>query len=120
MKNKELNKQSFAEKLKQLMHSDRQFLAPGVNRDTVAAALGTNRTYLCYYIRETYGQSFPEYINTLRLEAALDMFNSGDYDIQGVAEAVGYTCYSSFYRAFMKRYGVKPTDFLNIEEKNSE
>lgn len=116
MKNKQLDKQTIAERFRQMMHDEQIYLNPHVNRDSVAASMGTNRTYLCNYIREVYGQTFPEYIATLRLDDAIGMLRGAQaaaVDIQGVAEAVGFIHYSSFYRAFIKRYGMKPSDFLN-------
>lgn len=115
MKNKLLDKQTLTERLRQLVHEEQIYLNPHVNRDTVAASMGTNRTYLCKYIREVYGQTFPEYIATLRLDAAIEMLRGEQsfMDIQGVAEAVGFIHYSSFYRAFVKRYGMKPSDYVN-------
>lgn len=115
MKNKELDKQTLTERLRQLIYEEQIYLYPHVNRNSVAASMRTNRTYLCNYIRKVYGQTFPEYIATLRLNAAIEMLQDKHHsmDIQSVAEAVGFMNYSSFYRAFLKRYGMNPSDYVN-------
>lgn len=106
-------------RLKQLMDVEKLYTTPGVKRDMVAVALGTNRTYLCACIQETYGQTFPEYITSLRLNAAIKLLeeNEGLIEIQVVADFVGFGTYSSFYRAFVNRYGIKPTDYVCFLEK---
>lgn len=107
---------TLADKLDELMIKKRLYTNSEINRDSVAAALGTNRTYLYNCIRDTYGQTFPEYLMNIRLNAAVVLIeeNKNNPDMQYVAETVGYANYNSFYRAFTKRYGVKPSEFLSF------
>ncbi len=113
---------TLADKLDELMIKERLYTNPEINRDSVAAALGTNRTYLYNCIRDTYGQTFPEYLMNIRLSAAVVLIeeNKNNPDMQSVAEAVGYANYNSFYRGFTKRYGVKPSEYLSFIKQKQE
>lgn len=114
-KEKEEADSSFSEQLDNLMRTERLFADAEMNRDKLAARMGTNRTYLSAYLRDVYGQTFPEYITSLRLADALRLLEDNtSQDMQQLAVAVGYTSYTSFYRAFMKQYGVKPGDYVEF------
>ena len=101
------------------MIPERLFTRSELTREELAARLGTNRTKLGSAIKETYNQSYSEYITSLRLNEAVALLDKQrDMDMQLVAENSGYGTYSSFYRAFLKQYGVKPTDYVRfLKEK---
>ena len=110
---------SLIDELEKLMITERLFTRSELTREELAARLGTNRTKLGSAIKETYNQSYSEYITSLRLNEAVALLDKQrDMDMQLVAENSGYGTYSSFYRAFLKQYGVKPTDYVRfLKEK---
>lgn len=55
--------------------------------------------------------SVTEYINQKRLLAAAHMIRAG-HSATYTATELGFTDYSSFYRAFKKQFGVSPTDLV--------
>lgn len=53
-----------------------------------------------------------EYINNLRLEKAVEMFEQGNTSILDVSLSVGFHNLSYFHRAFKKKYNMTPLTFI--------
>lgn len=64
------------------------------------------------------GKTFKVYINDLRLENIKDMLEDEfyNYSISKIAEIGGYKTYSTFYREYIKKYGIPPTK--NLKSNN--
>ena len=54
-----------------------------------------------------------EYINNLRLEKAVELFEKGNTSILDVSLSVGFHNLSYFHRAFKKKYHMTPLSFIN-------
>lgn len=59
-----------------------------------------------------------EYVNNVRLEKAVELFEQGNTSILDVSLSVGFHNLSYFHRAFKKKYGMTPRSF--IKELKSE
>ena len=60
-----------------------------------------------------------EYINNLRLEKAVELFEKGNSSIMEVSLSVGFHNLSYFHRAFKKKYHMTPLSFINDLKKYS-
>lgn len=75
---------------------------------------------LCYFSNYHFMRFFKkhmnmtciEYINNVRLEKAVEMFEHGNTSIMDVSMSVGYNNLSYFHRAFKKKYGITPLSFI--------
>ncbi len=79
------------------------------NADGLAERVYLSKFHLMRLFRQETGESLHEYISRRRLQAARELIASG----VGVTDAcfqVGYGSYSSFFRAYVKQFGVSPTD----------
>ena len=63
--------------------------------------------------RQKMGTSFYRCVTQQRLIAAKVLINEGKA-LEDVGRAVGFTDYSSFYRAFKKEYGITPRQFTQL------
>ena len=62
------------------------------------------------------GDSFPSYINKIRLDEAVEMLReSPNLAISDVAEAVGFTM-ANFRIQFKQRYGMTPVEFREVQD----
>lgn len=58
------------------------------------------------------GKSFPQYINTIRLEEAYKLLtNHPEMTIYQIADSVGFTA-PNLRMQFKKKYGVPPSEYL--------
>ena len=86
-------------RLERLMQEERIFTQPDLKLDDLATMLGTNRTYLLRCMKEEMGMSFSEYINRHRIAYARRLHEENPKLLKSeVAQMVGYSSMSSFYR----------------------
>ena len=74
----------------------------------LARQLGLNQRKLKMGFKQLFGAPIFQYTQSLRLEKALQLLQTGDYSIREVADAVGYTYSKNFTTAFKRHYGVSP------------
>lgn len=75
--------------------------------------IGTNRTYLSRVINEKTGMSFVNYLNSYRIEKALEILSDTDDDtpLKAIGPAVGFSSMSTFYKLFQEKVGMTPTKY---------
>jgi two-component system response regulator YesN len=82
----------------------------------IAGQLGMNLSYLSRAIKEETGVTFVHYLTELRLSEAKERLMKHNAKIYETAAAVGYKDYSHFAKAFRKRFGCSPTEFLKMSQ----
>ena len=82
-----------------------------LSRETLVLYLNTNRTYIPEAVKVVTGMSFPQYINSIRLEEAVKLINeSPQTPIAVIAKKVGLTA-PNFRELFKRKYGITPTEY---------
>ena len=127
------SEKKLALELQQLFETEKIYRQQGLNVDDVVKRLNTNSKYLSNVISQYYGKNFTGYVNTFRVDEAIDILKQqqdtgskyANYTIQAVAEEVGFSGKSSFYLAFNKIIGVSPLEYIkalynNAEDENTE
>ncbi len=83
-------------------------IAEPLSLDAIANEFYVSKYYLCRAFKRHNGISILGYINTKRVMMARQMIESGEVAAV-VSERVGFSDYSTFYRAYRKAYGRAPT-----------
>ena len=101
------------DRLGKLMQEDKVYKEKNLTRDKVAALLGTNRTYLSQIINEKTGMSFIYYINSFRIEEALEILSDPDEEIplKALSQDLGFSSLTTFYTFFQKKVGMTPAKY---------
>lgn len=98
--------------LERCMERERLYLNARLSLPELAAAVGTNKTYISTYLHGQ-GCTFYDFINRYRVEEACriidQMATSGRIPMADVAARSGFNSISSFNRYFFKVKGVTPT-----------
>ena len=90
--------------------SQNGFTAPGLTIEDVAIQLGSNRTYLSNYIKQTFRVSFREWIAGLRIDYAKQLLSATPkMSVGDVCEATGFLSKSYFVKIFTEREGTSPS-----------
>lgn len=84
-------------------------IAEPLSLDAIAGEFYISKYYLCRAFKRHNGISILGYINGKRVMMARQMIESGEVAAD-VAERVGFSDYSTFYRAYRKAYGQSPTE----------
>jgi YesN/AraC family two-component response regulator len=96
-----------------LMQQERLFLQPSLSLTDVADRLHTNKTYISKLVNSTYGVSFPDFLNALRVDYAQQyLLEHREARQDDVAKASGFLSASSFNIIFKKVAGMTPKMWL--------
>lgn len=95
-------------RVERLMRVDKVFTRKDLSRDMMAEMLQTNRTYLSRAINLCTGKSFPNYVNTYRINEAVNVISNPDMDVplKELADNVGFTSVKTFYKVFNNETGL--------------
>lgn len=67
--------------------------------------------YLSALIKSRTGVPFKQYLQTLRMEAAVARLLTSDVKVADIAQAVGFSDPAYFNRIFKKQYGISPDNY---------
>lgn len=102
-----------SQKIKTVLEYIAAHYAEDISIADVAAACYFSEYHFMRFFKRCTGVSCGEHIKWLRLEKAAERFSEGETDILEVALSVGFHNLSYFYRAFRKKYGMTPKEFIN-------
>lgn len=118
---KEIQSFEIENKLEILMREKQFFLTPNLKLGDVVKEVGICRTYISNHINKTYGCSFSDYINKLRIEhAKVLMAQTDNAKLATISQMAGFTSEQSFYRNFHKFTGMKPLEWMNMNKERSK
>lgn len=111
---------SLLTRFRNLMVNEQLFLQPSLSLDDIAERLHTNKTYVSKLVNNTYNLSFPELLNTLRIDYAEQyLVNHPDANQAMIAKACGFRSASSFNNIFKKITGLTPKMWLMTRERDN-
>ncbi|MDI6784499.1 MAG: helix-turn-helix domain-containing protein, partial [bacterium] len=87
-----------------------------MNRDAVAETVHLSPSHFSVLFKEVTGQTFTEYLTHTRIETAKRLLGNPEYNIEQIAEKVGFNDESYFTLVFKKLTGVTPSRYrLNLQ-----
>ena len=99
-------------RLCQLMEDEKLYTDETLNREVLAAKLGTNYKYVEQTIREcANGETVFDFINRYRLQYVANLLRTTDETVSLISEMSGIGSRSTFFRLFRDFYGMSPTEF---------
>ncbi len=79
-----------------------------------------NPNYLCMLFRRRLGTTFSEYIKSIRMNKAKELFESKNITVSEVSGLVGYRDYSYFHKTFTAYFGITPAQYKKSVAKKAE
>lgn len=94
-----------------LFENEKIYLNPNLKVSDIAAAIGTNRTYISAYFNKETQCTFYDYVNRYRIEYACKLLENSDEKILQIAELSGFNSAQAFIRVFTKIKGISPSKY---------
>jgi len=79
-----------------------------------------NPNYLCMLFRRRLNTTFSEYIKSVRMNKAKELFESKNITVSEVSGLVGYRDYSYFHKTFSGYFGITPAQYKKSVAKKTE
>jgi len=92
---------------------------PNLSLQWIADVLKYSASYVGRIFKADKKLSVSEYINSFRLNQAIELLADGTYSINHVFESVGFVSESYFYTIFKKKYGCTPKEYRSARMKSS-
>lgn len=114
------NDQDLISRFQSLMIDKKLFLHSRLTLDEVAEELHSNKTYVSKMVNNVYNMSFPEVVNTLRVDYAEQyLMLHRDAKQEEIATNSGFLSASSFNTTFKKVTGITPKVWLaSVDRQN--
>ena len=92
----------------QIIHYLEAHYSEDLSLDSLAEALGYNKSYLCVAFKKDTRQTILDCLNTIRIRSAAELIIYSDHTLTQVAELCGFSSVSHFNRVFLKYAGITP------------
>lgn len=102
--------QKFVQNVKEIVTNT--ITEPDFSVEFLAKELGLSRMQLHRKLNALIGQSTIAFINAIRIEKAINMFDNGCDRVQEAMDAVGITSYAHFILLFKKEKGMTPSKYI--------
>ncbi len=90
-----------------------------ITTETAAQALFMSTSHFSHVIRQNFNLSFSEYLRKYRLNCAMRYGTDTPKSVRQISEAVGFTDYAYFSRAFKEYTGVAPGVYFSKRKRRS-
>ena len=106
------------------MTEAKAFLDRNLYRDLsveeTATHVGLSTSYFSLLFKQTFGETFIEYVTRQRMERAKAMLAETAKSVAQIAKEVGYAERRYFTKVFMKCTGENPTDYRNRRQEGAQ
>ena len=82
--------------------------------------MAVSRSKLYLKLKALTGQSSSEFIRTIRLKRAVQLFDQSDYSVKEIMYMTGFNTSSYFSKCFKKQFGVLPSEYARKKHKVQE
>ena len=85
--------------------------ASGISVESVRSIFSYDYHYFCRMFKRLSGKTFLEYVDFLRINAAVWLLLTTNDPVMDICNRVGYSSHKSFMRAFKNKNGVTPVEY---------
>lgn len=100
----------FMKRVMEIMHN--QMDNSKLTIDEFAQELGMGRTVFYQKLKSIVGLSPVDFIREMRIKRAMQLMETGEYNVSTIAYMTGFNDPKYFSKCFKKRYGVSPSEFV--------
>jgi len=108
-----------AQRLEDAMQQDRLYLDPNLSLTKLARHVRVASNHVSQTLNEALEETFFDYVNRWRIEAALPHIAEGKETVLTIALDVGFNTRSTFYTAFKRVTGMTPRAYRETAKKTA-
>lgn len=110
------NQSKFSEMFEDLMEKQHYYTTKGLTLDDVAKSMQTNKTYISLLVNNIYKKSFPDYINSKRVEFAKKLLkeSKGSMKMEEIADKSGFQSTAQLARKVKEIEGLTLREWITI------
>jgi YesN/AraC family two-component response regulator len=110
------NQSKFSEMFEDLMEKQHYYTTKGLTLDDVAKSMQTNKTYISLLVNNIYKKSFPDYINSKRVEFAKKLLkeSKGSMKMEEIADKSGFQSSAQLARKVKEIEGLTLREWITI------
>ena len=82
-----------------------------ISLNEVAEYIGLNSSYLSRVFKEDCGMGFVEYLNSIRVEYAKQIIETGSLKLKDIVKEVGFNNYTYFFKVFKDVLNMTPLEY---------
>ncbi|MFD0713341.1 AraC family transcriptional regulator [Paenibacillus sp. GCM10027626] len=116
----ELDRLKSEEAVDMLMHFLESYYRENITLQDLTAQVHLNPSYLIRVFKQMKGMTPFQYLNNLRMNAAISHLKMSDLSIQEIVKLTGYQSIHYFSRVFKNSYGVSPSQWRQQYRESSE
>ena len=90
---------------------EKQMDNPDLTIDELAQSTGMGRTVFYQKLKTIFGLSPVDFVREVRIKRAMQLMESGEYNISTIAYMTGFNDPKYFSKCFKKKYGMTPSEF---------
>lgn len=105
--------EAYSDKLKSVLDYIELHYAEPISVSELAKLCYFSDYHFMRFFKKHMSMTCVEYINNLRLEKSVELFEQGNSSILDVSMSVGFRNLSYFHRAFKKKYHMTPRSFIH-------
>lgn len=105
-----------ADRLQEVMKQDKLFRKSDLSLAVVAAQLNVASATLSLVLKEHFRCNYYDFVNDFRVQDTIERFENGEdrqYTIKTIAEEAGFRSKTTFIKAFKKKTGMLPKEFIS-------
>ncbi|MEO9806067.1 MAG: helix-turn-helix transcriptional regulator [Reichenbachiella sp.] len=102
--------------LENLMEEEKLFKKPDLSLAVIAGQMNASTHALTLVLKEHFKCSYYDFVNDYRVADTIERFKMGDdrqYTIKTIAEEAGFRSKTTFIKAFRKKTGMLPKEFIS-------
>jgi len=103
--------------MKQVMEvMEKQMDNPDLTIDEFAQELSMGRTVFYQKLKTIVGFSPVDFVREMRIKRAIQLIESGEYNISSIAYMTGFNDPKYFSKCFKKKYGISPSEYKSSKK----
>ncbi|MCI5900901.1 MAG: AraC family transcriptional regulator, partial [Lachnospiraceae bacterium] len=110
----EKQENSIAERILAVM---RREFTRDITQADVAGELGMSASYFSTLFKKELGSSFTDMLNAMRIDRAVALIESGETDVDQIAQSCGFTNRKYFLQIFRKRMKKTVGEYMEARKK---